>query len=68
MFKWLLYFDFLKKPYEFKLNYNQKNGTVIGGLLSIISGSILLLYFVVSYMTVIIIILIIYRLTLKISK
>ena len=41
----LMYFDFYDKPYEFKLNYSRPNGTIFGGLASIFTFSMFLLYF-----------------------
>ncbi|EWS70997.1 transmembrane protein, putative (macronuclear) [Tetrahymena thermophila SB210] len=44
----LIYFDYLVKPYEFKLHNDKRNGTICGGIFSLILLSVLTFYFVVT--------------------
>ena len=48
--KVLINVDFLRVPYEFKLYHNERNGTAVGGVLSIIVGILMIIYFIVSFL------------------
>jgi hypothetical protein len=50
--KGLVFCDYLRQPFEFKLKYDERNETPIGGVLSIIFGTILVVYFASSYIQV----------------
>ena len=50
--KGIFYLDYLRQPYEFKTKYNEQNGTVLGGVLTVIFSSMLIAYFFASYTSV----------------
>jgi hypothetical protein len=50
MRKALINLDFLRVPYEFKLYHNERNGTPVGGILSILLGILMIIYFIVSFL------------------